>query len=40
MLPKFEQPGIYRLDVMLEDEVLASSLMSMVPPCEGVCTGG
>ncbi|MCI0584581.1 MAG: hypothetical protein L0227_17120 [Chloroflexi bacterium] len=40
LLPRFEEPGIYRLDVMAEDVVIASSLMSMVPPCVGVCTGG
>ena len=39
-LPTFTQPGTYRLDVMVDGDTLATSLMSMVPPCEGVCTGG
>lgn len=39
-LPKFEAPGVYRVDILAGDEVIASSLMSMVPPCVGVCSGG
>jgi hypothetical protein len=39
-LPRFQKTGIYRLEARAGDQVLATSLMSMVPPCEGVCTGG
>lgn len=39
-LAMFETPGTYRLDIRAEGAVVATSLMSMVPPCEGVCTGG
>ena len=39
-LPMFKEPGIYRLDIRARGRVIATSLLSMAPPCVGVCTGG
>lgn len=39
-LVRFVRPGLYRLDVVARDDLLASALMRMEPPCVRDCSGG
>jgi hypothetical protein len=39
-LARFERPGLYRLEVTRDDELMAWALTKMGPPCVGTCAGG
>lgn len=39
-LVRFERPGLYRLEVTRDDELLAWALTKMEPPCVTDCSGG